>query len=58
MLHYAHRQHYAIVNAIERGESARVEALMREHANAAKESINIAGFQLSAPTMGRRVALM
>jgi len=58
MLQYAHRQHYAIVDAIERGESARVDALMREHANAAKESINIAGFQLSAPNVGRRVALM
>jgi len=57
-LQYAHRQHYAIVAAIERGESARVEALMREHANAAKESLNIAGFQVSAVNGGQRLALV
>ena len=27
MLRYAHRQHYAIVEALERGQSARAEAL-------------------------------
>jgi GntR family transcriptional regulator of vanillate catabolism len=31
-LHYAHFQHEAIVEAIEAGEGARAEALMREHA--------------------------
>ena len=56
MLQYAHRQHHVIVAAIERGESSRVEALMREHANSAKESINIAGFQVSAVELARRVA--
>jgi DNA-binding GntR family transcriptional regulator len=45
-----------IVAAIEGGESSRVEALMREHANSAKESINIAGFQVSAVELARRVA--
>jgi GntR family transcriptional regulator of vanillate catabolism len=40
---YAHRQHHYIVSALERGESARVEALMREHANPVKESLNIPG---------------
>ena len=43
LLHYAHRQHHAVVEAIERGQSARAEALMREHANAVKESIDLAG---------------
>ena len=43
MLSYAHRQHHFIVAAIEHGESARVEALMREHANPVKESLNILG---------------
>ena len=38
VLQYAHRQHHVIVAAIEHGESSRVEALMREHANSAKES--------------------
>jgi GntR family transcriptional regulator of vanillate catabolism len=56
VLQYAHRQHHVIVDAIERGESGRVEALMREHANSAKESINMAGFQVSALDVSRRIA--
>jgi len=40
-LSYAHRQHHAIVSALERGEGARVEALMREHTNAVKENLNL-----------------
>src|SRR5262245_43494771 len=58
VLRYAHRQHHVIVDAIEHGESGRVDALMREHANSAKESINMAGFQVSAADVTRRVALM
>ncbi len=42
VLSYAHRQHHGIVEALETGQSARAEALMREHANIAKESINLA----------------
>jgi GntR family transcriptional regulator, vanillate catabolism transcriptional regulator len=42
MLSYAHRQHGYIVDALELGHSARVEALMREHALLAKESIKTA----------------
>jgi GntR family transcriptional regulator of vanillate catabolism len=45
MLHYAHRQHYAVVEALQRGQSARAEALMREHANSVKESINMTDFK-------------
>src|SRR5882724_13046332 len=41
MLLYAHRQHHFIVAAIERGEGARVEALMREHTNPVKDSLNL-----------------
>jgi GntR family transcriptional regulator, vanillate catabolism transcriptional regulator len=44
MLHYAHRQHHHIVDAIESGQAARAETLMREHAIAVKESINMAEF--------------
>jgi GntR family transcriptional regulator of vanillate catabolism len=33
-LHYAHLQHHAIIDAISRGQSARAEALMKEHAHA------------------------
>ena len=57
VLHYAHRQHHGIVDAIERGQSGRAEALMREHANAVKESINLAGFQVSAGDAAQRLAL-
>jgi GntR family transcriptional regulator of vanillate catabolism len=54
MLRYAHRQHYAIVEALERGQSARAEALMREHANSAKESINLSALPTAAgETAGR-----
>jgi GntR family transcriptional regulator of vanillate catabolism len=42
-LAYAHQQHHYIVTAIERGEAARVEALMREHTNPVKENLNISG---------------
>jgi len=38
---YAHRQHHAIVQALEKGEGARVAALMFEHAYGTKESINL-----------------
>ncbi|HUK03258.1 MAG TPA: GntR family transcriptional regulator [Steroidobacteraceae bacterium] len=59
LLRYAHQQHHAIVDAIEHGQSARAEALMREHANAVKESINLAALPLAAgegtgrPTLAR-----
>jgi GntR family transcriptional regulator of vanillate catabolism len=42
-LAYAHRQHHYIVSALEHGEGARVEALMREHTNPVKENLNIPG---------------
>ncbi len=42
---YAHRQHHYIVEALERGESARVEALMREHVNPVKENLNLSGIK-------------
>jgi len=38
---YSHRQHHAIVQALESGESSRVAALMVEHAHGAKVSINL-----------------
>jgi GntR family transcriptional regulator of vanillate catabolism len=40
ILRYAHRQHHAIVQALENGEGARVEALLREHTHPVKESLN------------------
>jgi len=44
-LMYAHRQHHYIVDALESGESARAEALMREHINPVKESLNLPGLR-------------
>ncbi len=41
-LRSAHREHHAIVQALESGEGARVAALMYEHAYATKISINMA----------------
>ena len=41
VLNYAHRQHHAIVQALENRESARAEALMREHAAPVKEVLNL-----------------
>jgi GntR family transcriptional regulator, vanillate catabolism transcriptional regulator len=57
MLSYAHRQHHAIVEAIEQGQGARAEALMREHANAVKESINLAALPVAAGDTAARFAL-
>jgi GntR family transcriptional regulator, vanillate catabolism transcriptional regulator len=41
LLWYAHRQHHAIVQALELGEGGRVAALMFEHAVGTKVSINM-----------------
>jgi len=58
MLHYAHRQHHHIVDAIESGQAARAETLMREHAIAVKESINMAEFQVATDDAGVRPAAL
>src|SRR5579871_4842016 len=41
VLKYAHGQHHAVVRALDKGEGARVEALMREHAMPAKEHMQL-----------------
>jgi len=41
LLHYTHRQHHSILQALENKEGARVAALMFEHAYAIRESINM-----------------
>lgn len=53
-LRYAHRQHHDIVNAIEYGEGARVEALFREHVNVQKYSMNLRAGASSPPPAHRR----
>jgi GntR family transcriptional regulator of vanillate catabolism len=45
---YAHRQHHAIVAALEAGQVGRVDALMREHAHGVKESLNLVGFHVAS----------
>jgi GntR family transcriptional regulator of vanillate catabolism len=56
-LHYAHRQHHAIVESLENGESGRAESLMREHANAVKQSLNVADLSVAAGNDAVRVAV-
>ena len=56
-LHYAHRQHHAIVEAIENGQSGRAEALMQEHVYAVKLSLNVAGLGLAAGEDAARLVL-
>jgi GntR family transcriptional regulator, vanillate catabolism transcriptional regulator len=58
MLRYAHRQHRYIVDALELGHSARVEALMREHAALAKDSINMSGLHVIGGGSGRMALSM
>jgi GntR family transcriptional regulator of vanillate catabolism len=41
ILFYAHQQHHAIVEALEARASARVEALMREHVQPAKDATSL-----------------
>jgi GntR family transcriptional regulator of vanillate catabolism len=57
ILHYAHRQHHGIAEALERGQSGRAEALMREHAGVVKESINVENFQAASGAVAQRLAL-
>jgi GntR family transcriptional regulator of vanillate catabolism len=57
ILYYAHRQHHGIAEALERGQSGRAEALMREHAGVVKESINAEDLQVPAGAVAQRLAL-
>jgi GntR family transcriptional regulator of vanillate catabolism len=57
LLNYAHRQHHRIVDALERGESGRAESLMREHALAVKESLNVGELHITPPDSSGRVPL-
>lgn len=40
-LAYAHRQHHEIVDALDHGQGARIEALLREHVHAQRRSMNL-----------------
>ncbi len=40
-LHFAHQQHHDVCDALQAGQSTRVEFLMREHVNTVKKSINM-----------------
>jgi GntR family transcriptional regulator of vanillate catabolism len=54
-LWYAQRQHHEIVNAIEFREGARVEALLREHVNTQKHSMNLRREQVAEGHSAGRV---
>jgi GntR family transcriptional regulator of vanillate catabolism len=41
ILRYAHRQHYAIVDALEKGQGPRADVLMREHVTPSRDRLNI-----------------
>jgi GntR family transcriptional regulator of vanillate catabolism len=51
-LRFAHREHHMIARAITSGQAARVEALLREHSQLVKESLNL--IKSSAPRAARR----
>jgi GntR family transcriptional regulator, vanillate catabolism transcriptional regulator len=42
LLHHAHREHHAITDALEKGQGARAEALLKEHVHSQKQSMNLA----------------
>jgi GntR family transcriptional regulator, vanillate catabolism transcriptional regulator len=48
-LYFAHMQHNAICDALESGQSVRAEALMCEHVNTLKSSINMLQMQEPGP---------
>lgn len=56
-LNYAHRQHHAIVEALSLGQGARAEALMREHANAVLNYVNVLKEDTVSPPKGSRRAV-
>jgi len=58
LIRYAHRQHHVIFQALERGEGARVEALVREHALTVRESIRIEQVAGGAADPRARIAMV
>ncbi|MDB5688763.1 MAG: GntR family transcriptional regulator [Sphingomonas bacterium] len=58
LMRYAHRQHHVIVEALERGEAARAEALVREHALTVRESISTGAFELQAVAAPTRLSIV
>lgn len=41
ILRYAHRQHYAIIDALENGQGPRADVLMREHVTPVRDGLNM-----------------
>jgi GntR family transcriptional regulator of vanillate catabolism len=56
-LYFAHRQHHCMVDALEGNQSARVEAVMREHVNTVKQSINMMEQKRTSPLAAVRKAV-
>ena len=55
---FAHRQHHDVCDALEAGQSLRVEFLMREHVNTVKKSINMLELRKTAPRAVSPVRLL
>ena len=57
-LYFAHMQHHAICDALEAGQSVRAEALMCEHVNTVKSSINMLQMQDPGPSQAGALRLI
>ena len=57
-LYFAHMQHHAICDALEGGQSVRAEALMCEHVNTVKSSINMLQMQDPGPSQAGALRLI
>jgi len=57
-LYFAHMQHHAICDALEAGQSVRAEALMCEHVNTVKSSINMLQMQVTDPERANALRLI
>jgi GntR family transcriptional regulator of vanillate catabolism len=59
LLYHAHREHHAIADAIENGQGARAEALLKEHVYSQKRSMNLGGHRpdMAHSSLSRDAAL-
>jgi GntR family transcriptional regulator of vanillate catabolism len=58
ILAYAHRQHYAIIDALENGQGQRAEMLMREHVSPVKDALGIRKPRAEGTEVSRPVAFI
>jgi GntR family transcriptional regulator of vanillate catabolism len=58
ILAYAHRQHHAIIDALENGQGQRADILMREHVSPVKEALHIRKLRSDATESSRPVSFI